>query len=199
MTPDRGPFVNMIMTRTWVTVASGQEIVSSERGDVIIKLDDEQVRMTDVLFVPELDANLLSIKALQAKGMTIKFGLGIVEITRDNQLIATGSLVDKMYILKSSRSQVALVSTEVAKPNPKESKGRDKYILWHGRMRHPGPQRMKRLYDVSNGTDRLDIKHLDKCITCTYTKMTRVVNRTPPFQATKKGERTYQIFGARTR
>ena len=151
--------------------------------------------MTDVLFVPGLDANLLSIKALQAKGMIIKFGLGAVEITRDNQLVATGSLVDKTYILKSSQAQVALVSTESAKtPNSKESKERDKYIPWHGRMGHPGPQRMKRLYDVSNGTDRLDIKNLDKCITCTYTKMTRVVNRTPPFRVTKKGERTYSDF-----
>ena len=156
--------------------------------------------MTDVLYVSGLNANLLSIKALQAKEMIIKFDLSAVEISRDNQLIVTESLMNKTYILKSFRNQIALISTKIAKSptskvqNPKKSKNRDKYILWHDRMRHSGPQRMKRLYDVSNGTDRLDIKNLNKCITCTYTKMIRVINRTSSFSAIKKEKRTYSDF-----
>ena len=109
---------------------SDQQIVFSERGDVIIRLNDEQIRMTDVLFVSELNVNLLSIKTLQTKKMIIKFDLDVVEITRDNQLVVIDSLMNKTYILKFSQAQIALVFTESAKSsNSKKSKNRDKYIL----------------------------------------------------------------------
>ena len=110
-------------------VSLGQLNSTDSLGDVIIRLNDEQVRITDILFVSKLNANLLSIKTLQTKKMIIKFDLDVVEITRDNQLVVIDSLMNKTYILKFSRNQIALVSTEIAKSNLKKSKKRDKYIL----------------------------------------------------------------------
>ena len=114
---------------------SDQEIVSSNRRDVIIKLNENQIRMIDVLYVSELNANLLSIKVLQTKRMIIKFDFSVVKISRNNQLIVIESLMNKTYILKSFRNQIALISTKIAKSstskmqNSKKSKNRDKYIL----------------------------------------------------------------------
>ena len=198
MTPDRGIFVNMMLIRTTVRVADGTVISSIGRGDILIQMrNGEKIRLTEVLYVPELDTNLLSIRALQTKGISVRFGLNGVEITRGDALLATGVLIGSSYLLRPAREDVALVTDMITTkkkhiPNP----NRDGYLLWHARMGHVGPGRLEKLPFLTTGVGN-SIKHQhdgEKCVTCKYTKMTKIISRMPPLKATRRGERTYSDY-----
>ena len=194
MTANRTLFTNFTLQMSWVTIANGVKIKSPGKGDVAVELDGKKFTLTDVLYVPDLDTNLLSISALQAKGMTVRFGLSCVEILRKGTCLATGSLVGKTYLLQSAGSGVALVATDEP-TNIKDFK-RNRYLLWHGRMGHVGAYRLVILADVTKGVGARIQNHEKscKCITCTQTKMTRIVNRNPPNKATRRLERVYSDF-----
>ena len=194
MTANRTLFTNFTLQVSWVTIANGVKIKSPGRGDVAVELDGKEFTLTDVLYVPDLDANLLSISALQAKGMVVRFGLSCVEILRKGTCLATGSLVGKTYLLRSAGNGAALVATET--PTAAKNPEQDRYLLWHSRMGHVGAYRLVALTDVTNGVGARIQNHesVCKCITCTQTKMTRIVNRNPPNKATKQLERVYSDF-----
>ena len=198
MTPDRGLFVSMMLIRTTVRVADGTVILSIGRGDVLVRMrNGEKIRLTEVLFVPELDTNLLSIRALQAKGISVRFGLNGVEITRGEALLATGVLSGSSYLLRPAREDVALI-TEVTKEKHSPNPARDDYLLWHARMGHVSLKRLEKLPSLTTGTGAIKgvdaTAHSDKCVTCKYTKMTKVISRMPPLKSTRRGERTFSDY-----
>ena len=56
--------------------------------------------LLNVLFVPEVKSNFFSVCAATKRGNIVKFGSRKVSITNHNQrLVATGSLIDDLYIL----------------------------------------------------------------------------------------------------
>ena len=74
--------------------------------------------MREVLNGPDLDANLLSILALNRNGLNVLFRTDGVEIRRGNTLMARGILKGKMYLLHAS--QTALLGTDVEVKNLNE-------------------------------------------------------------------------------
>lgn len=109
MTPDESIFTSKRnITQTSVTVANGEKLFAKHTGNVAFSTDGHIVKMTDVLHVPRLDANLLSISALNRKGLNVLFKQHGVEIRRGSTLVATGIMRGKMYFLHAS--QVALLS-----------------------------------------------------------------------------------------
>ena len=230
MTANRKLSTNFTLQVSWVTIANGVKIKSPGKGDVAVELEDKKFKLTEVLYVPELDANFLSISALQARGMIVRFGLSCVEILWRGTCLATGFLVGNTYLLRSVGSGVALIATEdpeeeipitsdpniserssgnqnlprmpeTAKDNKKAISTRsqlegDPYLLWHGRMGHVGAYRLTALHEATNGVGAKlhDHEKECKCITCTQTKMTRIINRNPPERATRRLERVYSDF-----
>ena len=95
---------------TTVTVANGERLRAQGLGDIKVNIDGEDIQMTDVLYVPGLDANLLSISALNRKGLTVHFRRRRVEIGRAGKVVATSHADGKMYVLHTSH--VALTSSE---------------------------------------------------------------------------------------
>ena len=106
MTPDRKLFTKFRNMLTSVTIADGTKLSSPGRGDISVDLGGKKVRMENVLWVPRLDSNLLSIKALNRKGLSILFRPEGVEITRDGTSVATGFFKGNMFLLRNS--EVAL-------------------------------------------------------------------------------------------
>lgn len=124
----------------------------------MVDIDGVAIRMSNVLYVPQLDANLLSISALNKKGLNVLFHQNGVDILRKGTSVATGFLNGRTYFLRSS--QVALKAyAEV--PDTKTSDNNNKvgvvsapidkqitptkeaeYRLWHARMGHPSPKRL---------------------------------------------------------
>ena len=110
MTPDESIFTNQRRINTSVTVANGEVLKARMTGDVRINLRGRFISMRDVLYVPELDANLLSITALNRRGFTVLFNKTGVEIKRENTSVAIGIMRGRTYLLRTA--DTALFTTE---------------------------------------------------------------------------------------
>ena len=73
-------------------------------------MEDSTIRMKDVLYVPDLDINFLSISALNRNGLGVFFWTGGVEIEQDTTLVTSEILRRKMYPLHTS--QTALLGAD---------------------------------------------------------------------------------------
>lgn len=71
MTPDESIFVTKRDINTTITVVNGEMLKARIIEDVRIDLGGQMVNMRDVLLVPGLDANLLSMSALNRKGFNV--------------------------------------------------------------------------------------------------------------------------------
>ena len=61
---------------------------------VVANLDDSHlpIGLPDVLYLPELDKNLLSVRAMVKLGAIVQFKSEICEITRSGKLLARGKI-----------------------------------------------------------------------------------------------------------
>lgn len=116
MTPNRSLFTTIQPINTRVTVASGEMLRAHGIGEVKVSLGGHITRMKEVLHVPGLDANLLSISALGRRGFNVLFNKGVVDIRSGNTSVATGIMKGRMYLLRSSDR--ALLTSEVHKAAP---------------------------------------------------------------------------------
>ena len=212
MTPYGDFFTCIRPMRTAITVANGERLYARGVGDICFDLGDQNIKMVDVLHVPDLDANLLSISALNRNGLTVLFRHGGVDIRREGILVASGVMRGKMYYLHST--QTALLSKDaeisevpldrdhgnetapdtvregVPKDNSEErfAKKFSPYELWHGRMGHVNPKRLRTLSKHVKGLGQIAPPSLQdlNCTVCNYSNMTRIVNRETPRRADRK-------------
>ena len=99
------------------------------RGDITLKIQCEssfQVRkLENVLHIPSFEYSLLSVSALDKKGMQTTFGDGKCVIQKGSMVIATGTLNGSLYFVNTKKVQ-----------KPKESAFITSLQLWHERMAH---------------------------------------------------------------
>ena len=60
----------------------------------------QKIALRDVLFLPELDKNLLSVRAMVKLGAVVSFQDDMCRITRNSKLLAVGEIQRKLYVLK---------------------------------------------------------------------------------------------------
>ena len=216
MTPDESLFSTSRPINTTVTVANGEVLRACSIGEVKVPLGGRTVKMKEVLHVPGLDANLLSISALNRRGFSVFFGKKTVEIRSGDTLIATGVLQGRMYLLRSAER--ALLTSEVngagpisseilepatsvsgslvgAPPKLKESKSSSpkgssenqaRFRLWHERLGHVGPGRLEVLEKYVSGLGTIEAPDQHICEICDYTKLTRKINRETATRASRR-------------
>ena len=113
MTPDRGVFTKFTHCGGEVEFGDRSSKAIEGRGTIEIKVGGHKQSMTDVLYVPEMSVNLLSIRALDRRGFTVFFGAQRVEIADSltGEIVARGRAVDGLYELTNSSSDRAFVSS----------------------------------------------------------------------------------------
>ena len=106
----------------------------------------------DVLYIPGIECNLLSIIALDRKGFETRFrdqGVKIISTTT-NQVVARGGVCDGLYQLTESTSDKAFVTgkgpSDNASETTKEGRKMDTFRRIYKRLGHPGAYRLKDLY-----------------------------------------------------
>lgn len=124
--------------------------------------------MYNVLFVPNLSCNLLSVSQLESNGKSVLFQNGKVKILdKEGNIIAEGVKENGLYCLK-----FFLINSEENAHVSKE----EQYELWHQRFGHLGKDNMFKLIknDMVQG---LDIKNssisTELCQPCLAGKQTR--------------------------
>jgi len=126
----------------------------------------------DVLYVPNLSVNLLSVRKITQKGFTINFDESVCKITNGDNLVATAKPVNDIYKL-SQPSNV----TYACKIDTSSNK-------WHRRLGHLNRSSMKFLRDKHAQGLNFDDPSEQPCEVCVKGKQARL-----PFYTDVKKER----------
>ena len=116
-----------------IYVGDGSSLEVKGRGTVNLQLGEGQKRSTveirDVLFVPKLAANLLSVPQLVEKGVHVSFGKMGCTLSYRGQQLGVARKENKLYCLQATHQQ------------------EDDSRLWHDRFGHPGHQALKQVLE----------------------------------------------------
>ena len=157
-------FGSTISQESAITCANSQQLKSTHIGTVNI---DGISTLHDVLHVPELKHNLLSVRALTKDGNDVIFKRdGDVELINDVESHVIGHAVGDLYQLLADRD--ALIA-ETTKPKI------DDYTLWHHRLGHPGRKILQTLPKYVIGLENVRItSNNDVCASCAQAKSHRL-------------------------
>lgn len=97
-----------------ITVAkSGQLFVALSAGTVRINMLIDGKKhpsvINEVLYVPDLQCNLFSVRRLEDSGMTVKIAGGKVSIEKDNRVVCVGQRKGQLYALDISLRKAARI------------------------------------------------------------------------------------------
>ena len=140
-----------------ISLGDGHVLEATAKGSVSLEMllpagSSKKCTLRDVLYVPKLSHNLLSVSKASEAGKATKFNNSGCEIfNRDDEVIAFGTRVGNLYYLEFCRNKQQLHVLE------EESKER----LWHRRYGHLGEKNLRKLakdelvqhfdYDATNG------------------------------------------------
>lgn len=179
---DSGASMHMTMHRDWlsdVTAPPVQSIRIANNnllkveccGNISIKVitndgSMETIQVRNVLYVPELKTNLLSISKIIESGCKILFNEHGCEIyNQSNKLVAKAYLMNNTYQLKSCQSTEMQAMT---------AKSDDDIYLWHQRMGHLNFTDINKIPNCAEGVKLSPQKQNCVCITCLEGKQTRL-------------------------
>lgn len=161
---------------------------------VLVFTDDLQVKtlvLTDVLYVPDLAGNLISVSQLQDEGISVQTTAGQkhpMVLTRDGSTVAHAARIGSQYILDSVATEATLAAAE----------GDPDIDLWHKRFGHIGVQGLRGLHRVVSDLDvPISVPrghNSDQCEPCIMAKQLRVVNRQKPEKSDEPLGRVFSDF-----
>ena len=125
-----------------VTLGDGHRLAAVGSGTVILTVEVspdkfKTCKLSDVLHVPNLSYNLLSVaKATENGKRSVFTSTGCKFIDADSKIVASGKKIDRLYYLNYKTKQTAAVTQDSCLPPEK---------LWHRRYGHLGMQNIKKL------------------------------------------------------
>src|SRR5277367_1195143 len=162
---DCNVFETLTQKDATITCANSQSISATHVGTV--KLNDSKT-LTNVLLVPELQHNLISVSAIAKEGNDVTFthngSVLINDATKDNPF-KIGHIQGNLY-----HSETNLVSNKACIANC------DDFTLWHHRFGHLSRKTLLSMPKYVNGIDRAKLTPIDerKCTACIQAKATRL-------------------------
>lgn len=140
-----------------ITVASKTPLSVESMGSINLLLGKNKVQVNNVLYVPKLAANLLSVSAMVKNGCQVNFRQDSCDIyNREGKWICSAKLINNLYILNTHREIHAnLTSTAL-----------NDYVLWHRRMGHLNFADVNKLPACTEGVN-LSMEGSKEPITCT--------------------------------
>ena len=166
--------------RDEISVANGEKAAVEGRGNIDTwTLDNKgnriNLHLTNVLFIPTLKKNLISVRALSSKGNTVFFNTngGLIKLHRKDttiKLIHRG----RLYVLETYQLQPI-----------EEAHAADSLERWHKRMGHADLKMIKKLPESTNGMEMKIPETITPCETCIATKMAKTPFPTSTRRATK--------------
>ncbi|GBP12711.1 Retrovirus-related Pol polyprotein from transposon TNT 1-94 [Eumeta japonica] len=153
-----------------IKVANNKTLPVGSSGDVTINAlngenQSNRILFTNVLYVPELAVNLISVHQITENGGQVKFdSKGCVILNRQNVIVATATKVNNMYRLNMNTGYACMSDVK-----------QDDIFLWHQRMGHLNFDTLKKMKECSEGLT-LSEKQINNvtCITCKEGKQTRL-------------------------
>ena len=151
MTYDKSILHDVKPSSSQISIGDASSIEASCVGDVFLNTssNDEPAVLQDVLHVPRISANLLSVYRITKQGYGVYFDSSVLEVIDTNslQIVASGTQEGGLYHLKSSHSPLEKSKSHllnvlkgchamVAQEDP---------TLWHARFGHLNYDSLQRL------------------------------------------------------
>ena len=157
-----------------VQVGDGHIIETVKKGSITMKVEVENGTKEDctllkVLYVPDLNYNLLSVPEVVTHGKSVTFTAeGCTIRNKDQQVAATGLKIGNLFYLTCTVPK-AVTHAHAAIVNHEKSKE----DIWHSRFGHLGVENMKRLVnsDLVEGLDYNVTSEAKFCEPCTEGKI----------------------------
>ena len=92
--------VNLGDDRSILAYGKGTYRIVADLGDRV-----QNISLRDVLYLPDLEKNLLSVRAMVKWGANVEFVRDECKITRNGKLLAVGEMHGKLYMLKIVMSE----------------------------------------------------------------------------------------------
>ena len=138
-------------------------------GDVPFGKEGEQTCIKNVLHVPTITKNLVSVGQIVEQGMQVRFNNEGCFIEKDGRLIAKGRRDGRLFILDSNEVKSAMYA--------KGLKTETNIELWHKRIGHVNLQRLRGMQSkgVVIGLPAFESKRVDRvCEACQLGKQHRL-------------------------
>jgi transposase InsO family protein len=147
-----------------VILADGQKLSTLGIGNgylnCITDSEQREIKFTDILYVPQLKGNLLSVRKLTEKQLKVVFEGESCLIMMNNKLLAHASLKHRLYELNSS--DFALMSTMDT----------DCIHVWHNRLGHRDPKAIQLLEQQLESFQIKQCQTRQICECCIQAKLT---------------------------
>lgn len=158
MCNDKGLFTKFEEHEERIALAGEHFLKAVGRGDVLIKSDDCEIKLQNVLYSPELQANFISISKAVNQGLKATFTKSIAVITtKSGDIILKAVKIDGMFVVEC-RQERAFLMTE---------------NLWHNRYGHLNYTSLKELYskEMVKGMKIDQNTNKQKCRSCMLGKI----------------------------
>lgn len=173
MTPHAQHFINKKHSSVKeIVAANNSRMQVKSAGDLKVSTQENEINISDVLFVPQLSANLLSVHQIASKGNTVVFNTdGCTVYNTENKKLVHCEAENGVYKLHTNSEQCLI------------SKSVDTAVTWHRRFGHLNYQSLNRLKGVVSGMNFNDEKNRISCETCAMGKQSRQPFATSASQA----------------
>lgn len=161
---------NFVRCDESVTVADNSVLKVEGRGDAVVTvfIDNnvvDEVVVKNILFVPNICANLLSVSQIVQNGNGVIFRNGKCEITNsEKQLIAFATLSNSVYVLERPSDVNMMASTSNSKS----------LELWHKRLGHTNSRNMSMIQNGIGTGVKFNGNPETFCETCVRGKHSRL-------------------------
>jgi len=148
-----------------ITIANGNKITCIGRGKVIIRLvvhnDEHLITLNDVLLVPSIDSNLISVSKLCEKGFAVTFDSLGCYLDKDGERLLIADKSDNLFVVKTKAERVNL------------TKANNESCIheWHLKLAHRNLQDIKAMKRL--GLKIKDCNCSDICESCIVGKISR--------------------------
>ena len=155
-----------------VTLGDGRTLKAMGRGLISMEMKlpngvKRKCNLLDVVYVPDLSYNLLSVSRAAEKGYVTEFNDSGCQITATGgRVVAIASRVGSLYYLDCEVTECASVA---------EQSLRSKAALWHQRYGHLNMQSLQKLLrnKLVEGLDGANLNGLNFCETCVKGKQAK--------------------------
>lgn len=159
MTSQRSKVTDFMPCESAVETANRESIKVEGKGRVEIQLSEQcggtNITLEDVLYVPALNGNLLSVGRIEERGLQVTFAAGKAFVSKDNgEVVLTATKQGRLYTVKEAE-----VSSRLAKAKDTS--------LWHRRLGHLHQDAVRSL--CGTGKDHME----DHCDVCRLGKLRR--------------------------
>lgn len=149
----------------YISTANGEIFKVRKEGSMAVIINNQIITMNNVLFIPELQANLLSVSRIAGAGKKVTFeGNKCVITNPDGKTLAETTAENGIYKLHSEWDTCNLARGDQTQA-----------ILWHRRLGHMNPQTMLKMskhFDLNLNSN--DVEIIKFCTICAKGKQTRL-------------------------